>query len=401
MGKKSIFVCCALLLCASMYAQSAERDFETDGTGTITTYKGWDTAVVIPASIGGKPVTAIGESAFASNDLTSVTIPDTVKTIGKSAFAKNKLAHITIGRGVTSIGNGAFSGNPIVSLTIPDGVNIGGYAFSLNKKSTSITLGKNIIVDEHTFTDPEYEYSYVGNNIFYDYACNDRKAGVYTADIRQRYPDEDGDFEYIKTKYGACITGYSGSSGNRLQIPDTVGGLAVKAITGFYGKNIGRVRIPNSVSYIGNNAFSQNLLTEITIPDSVTYIGSTAFYNNQLISATIGNGVISIGDQAFSENYQLASVTMGSSVTFIGTEAFCRSNLTSVTIPNSVTTISASALVGNKLTSITIGAHVTMLDGYYTSFPGEFDSLYNKNGKKAGTYTRKNADSEQWTYAAR
>jgi hypothetical protein len=39
----------ALLLCAGLYAQNAESDFETDGQGTITKYAGWDAAVVIPA----------------------------------------------------------------------------------------------------------------------------------------------------------------------------------------------------------------------------------------------------------------------------------------------------------------------------------------------------------------
>ena len=63
--------CLALLIGAGLYAQNAESDFETDGQGTITEYTSWDAAVVIPAQIGGKPVTAIGENAFAKNDLTA------------------------------------------------------------------------------------------------------------------------------------------------------------------------------------------------------------------------------------------------------------------------------------------------------------------------------------------
>jgi hypothetical protein len=54
---------------AALFAQSAESDFETrtneDGSVTITKYVGWDSVVKIPAVIGGKPVTAIGEEAFA------------------------------------------------------------------------------------------------------------------------------------------------------------------------------------------------------------------------------------------------------------------------------------------------------------------------------------------------
>ena len=44
-------------------------------------------ALVIPSSLDGYPVRAIGESAFAScNDLTSVTIGSNVASIGGSAF---------------------------------------------------------------------------------------------------------------------------------------------------------------------------------------------------------------------------------------------------------------------------------------------------------------------------
>ena len=53
----------ALLSTAAAFAQSKESDFETkanaDGSVTITKYAGWDSNVVIPASIGGKAVTAI------------------------------------------------------------------------------------------------------------------------------------------------------------------------------------------------------------------------------------------------------------------------------------------------------------------------------------------------------
>src|SRR5690625_5057705 len=75
-----------------------------DGTVTITDYKGSETEVVIPESLDGKTVVAIGGKqgglfaigAFQEKNLTRVTIPDTVTKIGVHAFSKNKIgrAHV-------------------------------------------------------------------------------------------------------------------------------------------------------------------------------------------------------------------------------------------------------------------------------------------------------------------
>ena len=45
-------------------------------------------SVTIPSTLGGYPVTSIGDDAFSwSDSLTSVTIPDSVTSIGSYAFA--------------------------------------------------------------------------------------------------------------------------------------------------------------------------------------------------------------------------------------------------------------------------------------------------------------------------
>ena len=64
-----------------------------DGTVTITGYTAPVTAVTIPNTINGLPVTSIGYDAFYNGAtpgpgiLTSVTIPDSVTSIGDFAFA--------------------------------------------------------------------------------------------------------------------------------------------------------------------------------------------------------------------------------------------------------------------------------------------------------------------------
>ena len=90
-------------------------------------------AVTIPSTLGGKPVTSIGEFAFGGcSGLVSVTIPDGVTSIGEFAFYDcSRLTSVTIPDSVTSIGASAFYDcSRLTSITIPDSVtSIGDGAF--------------------------------------------------------------------------------------------------------------------------------------------------------------------------------------------------------------------------------------------------------------------------------
>lgn len=80
--------------------------------------------VVIPEEINGAKVTAIDSWAFKDNEnITSVTIPGTVKTIGDSAFSGcDSLSQINIDYGVEEIGESAFNGAVVTQVSIPDSV---------------------------------------------------------------------------------------------------------------------------------------------------------------------------------------------------------------------------------------------------------------------------------------
>lgn len=109
-------------------AASAETggDFSytvNEGTITITGYTGSDAAVTIPAAIDGKPVTAIGEYAFAGC---------------------NALKSVELGRGLTTIGENAFRATALTSIVIPNSVTtIDSWAFMYCDKLTSVTFEEN------------------------------------------------------------------------------------------------------------------------------------------------------------------------------------------------------------------------------------------------------------------
>ncbi len=195
----------------------------------------------IPATVGGVAVTSIGNYAFSSNHLTSVTIPDSVTTIGDSAFSSNQLTSVTIPDAVTSIGNSVFSSNDLTSVTIPDSVTtIGDSAFRSNHL-TSVTIPDSVIS--------------IGDSAF-----SDNQLTSVTI------PDS------VKT-----IGSYAFSRNYSLASAKLPSGLATIDEGVFYSSKLNSIVIPDTVTSIGYAAFMFNSLTFVTIPDSVQTIDETAF----------------------------------------------------------------------------------------------------------------------------
>ncbi|MDR2551714.1 MAG: leucine-rich repeat domain-containing protein [Treponema sp.] len=168
-----VLAAAALFLAAAgaACAQSAD-DFEVkqlpDNTLEITGYKGTAADVMIPSTLYGLKVTAIGDYACAVENedgllrrgaaLTGVVIPGTVTRIGRRAFwggydGGGGLAGVSIGGGCKTIEGEAFAGNPrLTGVVIPDGVaEIGWRAFA-GCGLTTLVLGKGV----HTIGDEAF-----------------------------------------------------------------------------------------------------------------------------------------------------------------------------------------------------------------------------------------------------
>ena len=104
----------------------------------------WNATIInFPNVINGKTLKSIWGTIFHNNNLTSISLPNSITNIWDYAFSRNNLTSITIPSGVTNIWDLAFSENNLVSITIPSSVtNIWNYAFNNN----NITSG-NIVIE--------------------------------------------------------------------------------------------------------------------------------------------------------------------------------------------------------------------------------------------------------------
>ena len=93
-------------------------------TGTIINYAGGATEITIPSSITidgvDVNVTKIDRDAFRAKELTSVTMPNTLKWIDTYAFENNLLESIVIPDSVEYLGTQAFEKNKLIKVTIPN-----------------------------------------------------------------------------------------------------------------------------------------------------------------------------------------------------------------------------------------------------------------------------------------
>jgi hypothetical protein len=253
---------------------------------TITGYAGRGGAVVIPASVIGFPVVAIGDNAFSEDGsgdfaITSVTIPSSVTSIGFGAFAQSHLTNVTIPGSVTQIGEGAFGG--CFDLT----------TINVDEANTSYGSADGVLFNK---------------SLSSLLICPAGKVG--------RYAIPGSVMSIVDGAFNFCYLLTS------VTIPGQVTNIGQRAFWGCIG--LTSVAIPSSVTNIGYEAFySCTAITNLTIMGGVTSIGESAFQScTSLINVTIPGSVVSIGVQAFGFCDSLQGVFFSGDVPEVGSNAF-------------------------------------------------------------------------------
>ena len=267
-----------------------------DGQAKITGYSNNGPQYVsIPDTLGGYPVTSIGNFAFNQKNLKVLELPSTLTSIGSYAFSGNQLTILDFPEGVISIGDGAFADNQLQSIVLPSTLtSIGSSAFGRNQL-TSLVIPEGI--------------TSIGN---YAFDANKLQSVVLPSTLTSIGPGvfSRNQLTSLVIPEGITSIGQGAFDANNLQsimLPSTLTSISPSS----FGRNqLASLVIPDKVESVGNFAFNTNKLEVIFFPSSVTSIGSWAFTDNPLNAAVIPASVTNIGDGAFTSQSNPADLTI-------------------------------------------------------------------------------------------
>ena len=292
-----------------------------------------------------KDLTHLATYPQAKNSGGSYTVAEETAFIDEGAFASAQITSVTLPSHLRNVGKGAFVGARITSLTLPDAFeSMDDTAFWYMPKLERVDLGGATMLPDSAFR--------------YDRAL---------AEVNFR-PDlnrlaEVGDFAFDTTALTSATLPVSVTS---------IGKGAFSNDTALTSVHLG-----SGIATIGESAFvGANNLASLTVdPANTVYsVEDGALYSKgdagrTLVlylptktdtDVTVPEGTTAIADAAFASNTSLRRVVLPEGLTTIGYGAFDGdTNLTDLVIPDSVTV--ARGLVGNGLDTIELGTKVTEL----------------------------------------
>lgn len=252
--------------------------------------------VVIPPTYNGKPVTAIGDSAFRFvYAMESIKLPDSITYIGFDAFFDcRNMKKINIPDSVTYIGSRAFERCTYLSeISFPDTVK---------------HIGESVLYNTAYYFN---EDNWQGNELY-----NNRHLIALKEAATDNYEIKDGTLTIAGGlfKENVNLTG--------IKIADsvtTIGSYAFQGCT-----KLKNIDIPQSVTSIGNDAFRDcKSIESLALPYNITSIDSFTFNGcTNLKNITLPEGLTSIGGWAFNECINLENISVPNSIITIGGSAF-------------------------------------------------------------------------------
>ena len=259
-------------------------------------------------SEGTFSVTAVADKGFENNtNLTTITLPESVKTVGNKAFyGCSKLSAITF-NGQTAIGDEAFRNCvSLINISLPEGLK---------------TIGDRAFQGANSITQIEF------------------KDGIESI----------GAFAFMDCKALTAV-----------RLPNTTKSIGTSAFENCI--KLTYASLGDNLTSLGNSAFRNcSVLTEISIPGTTVTIGEKAFQDCKTLAlATLNSGTTTIGGFCFDGCSELLSMTIPGTVQTIGGGSFngCTA-LASLTFGNSQDSIEIPQFTDSPLKTLRIGRNLT------------------------------------------
>ncbi|MCM1266301.1 MAG: leucine-rich repeat protein [Bacteroidales bacterium] len=326
---------------------AAETDFTyttEDSKATITKYNGSETELIIPDTLDGCEVVAIGKEAFKGNALVSVVIPDTVTEIGQSAFSEcSALTTVKMPDGVTEIKSSAFfKCKMLTTIDLPKNLKrMEGHAFGSCEALEELVIPKTL----------EYASSASGTAVF-------ENCGLTTVTVEEgltKLPEAlfrkaekltsvtlpDTVTEIGKSAFSDC------AALEEIRLPDQI--TLIQETAFFRCVNLAKINLPKNLNKIEGGAFqSCTALRTLEIPksleDAAKATTTAVFDHCGLETVTFEEGSTKVPEALFRKAENLKNVVLADTITEIEESAFygCTA-LPALTLPDSVTAIGSTA----------------------------------------------------------
>ena len=342
------------------------------------------TELVIPATLRGLPVVAVGNDAFRGEDqLISVTIEEGVQHIGSNAFAKCVgLERVVLPKTMLSAGESVFSGcsalrsvelstglteipasmfyncRMLETVAIPEGVTIIGESAFVNCESLEdLVLPATVNKIEHfAFMGSGIRSLFIPEGVEYFHASMIYDAGklesVYFPRSIKNIQDGYTEGNYRRSYYySSSVTFYLLNSDYALS-----------------------QKLYNKVFMESYDNRENDLFTYAVLEDNTLSItGWKGSESDLYIPGEIdGMMVSSIGEKAFLNNKTIETVYIEEGVTTIGQYAFFGCSMKAIHLPSTLKTLETSALANSYVKSLylpegleTIGNNALSIDGAY------------------------------------
>lgn len=283
---------------------SSERyDYHIENGGAvIERYNGYQQTLVVPAILGGAPVTRVDSIRY--HRLIRLTLPDSVTSIDSYAFYNNdNMEEIVLSQSLRAIADHTFGHcSALKYVSVPEGVvSIDSKAFAECTSLESVDLPESLRT--------------IGESAF-----------VFCPMLRSVAMPK-GVTDISDSAFQNCAALES------LELPDRLKSIGSQA---FYNcASLKEIVLPESLLSLGSAVFYNcNSLEKVVLAGSISVLEGSLFDScSALKRVVIPNGVTTIDDYAFSHCSALESVQIPKSMTDISTKAFLEcSHLTGLTI---------------------------------------------------------------------